>query len=315
MMINIDASCFPRRHLPGKLLLLGLVSLLLASCATRLRLPADMEPERLLPAGALAYVRVNPARLGELVLPLIEPYGMAQSKDLLDRTDSMVLAVMPPGESPEVLAPRPVVYGVVSGNFPTRSIALKLDTDKRWAREAPGWIHREEGFRVALSTRGQVLLGTASLGPILQPPHDRPHPVPDFWNAAWNNDLAAFIPEPLSFLAGSLPVDLSGLPLESLLLSVRRIDTRYDVYLGFEFATERTALVFAPLCRLFLFALTRSLWPAQASGILGSVSWVSQGVTVGASGLVLEASQLTSLLALPFDGLRGPSIGPAGASR
>jgi hypothetical protein len=207
------------------------------------------------------------------------------------------------------------LYAVASGYFPTRSIALKLNLDRHWVREDPGWIHKEEGFRIALTSRGQVILSTTPLEPMLSAGFSRPHPVPEFWHPAWHNDLAVYIPEPVSLLGSSLPVDLSGLPLESMMISIRRIDTQYDVYLGFEFATERTALVFAPLCRLFLFALARGLWPSQASEILASVSWSTQGFMVGASGLRLDASQLASLLALPFGGTAGAPLGLPGSYR
>ena len=255
-------------------LLLCSTLILLASCATRMRIPEDLEPERLLPAGAMAYLRVNPSNVPDLFLPLIESYGIAQTDDLIKRTESMVLAVMASnvftdggsnresgGESE-----RAAVYAVASGKYPTRSIALKLKTDRLWIREAPGWVHKEAGFRLALSSQGQIILGTRSLEPFLPMSHDRPHPVPEFWHTAWYNDLAVFIPDPLSSqgMAHSLPFDLSGMPLESMMVSIRRIDSQYDIYLGFEFDTERTALVFAPLCRLFLYGITRSLWPDQA---------------------------------------------------
>lgn len=324
-MISTFESCLPgksilkngilKKGLLKRALLPCLALLLLASCATRMRIPEDLEPERLLPAGALAYVRVNPAKTEELILPLIEPYGIAQSKDLMMRTESMVIAVMPPGESLGVQTGRPVVFGVVSGNFPTGSIALKLNTDRHWAKETPGWVHKTEGFRVALASRGKIILGTGPLEPMLSTGQERPHPVPEFWSTAWDNDLAVYIPEPLSFLGSSLPVDLGGLPLESMLISIRRIEARYDVFLGFEFATERMALIFAPLCRLFLYALTRTLWPAQATEILAAVAWSTQGFTVKATGLRLEVSQLSSLLALPLgESLKVP-IRTTGGSR
>lgn len=306
-------------------LLLCSTLVLLASCATRMRIPESLDPERLLPAGAMAYVQIKPAKVDQLILPLLEPFGRVQAEDLIKRTDSMVLAIMPfepssRGESEGISgnpSTGPAVYAVASGKFPTRSIAFKLNTDRQWNREEPGWVHKEAGFRLALSSQGQILLGTRSLDTFLPLNLDRPHPVPDFWSTAWDNDLAVYIPDPLSTqgMARSLPFDLGGLPLESMLISIRRMDTQFDVYLGFEFDTERTALVFAPLCRLFLYAMARSLWPTQAPGILAPVTWSTQGVTVGALGLRLEGAQLSSLLALPLGGSPGSPLGLTGGSR
>jgi hypothetical protein len=280
-----------------------------------MRLPEELEPVRLLPEGAAAYLRINPVRIEELLRPIIEANGISQSNDLLQRTDSMVLAVMPftgaAGETPA----RPTVYAVASGRFPTRSIALKLNTDRRWAREESGWVNKEDGLRIALGSRGQIILGTATLERIQSADRDRPHPVPELWSTAWDNDLAVYLPDPLAFLGGSLPLDPGGLPLESMLVSVRRDEGRYDVYMGFEFATERSALVFAPLCRLFLYALVRSLWPDQTADLLASVAWTAQGAAVTATGLFLDTSQLGSLLSLPFGESAGIQGGSTGGSR
>lgn len=311
----------PTSKLLRRSLLLCSALFLLASCATRMRIPEDLEPELLLPSGAMAYLRVKPANAAELFLPLIEPYGIAETEDLMKRTESMVLAVMPfpvssSGNSSGA-SDSPAVYAVASGKFPTRSIALKLNSDRNWIREAPGWAHKEEGFRLALSSQGQIILGTRSLEMFQPMGQDRPHPVPEIWRIAWDNDLAVYIPEPLAAqgMARSLPFDLSGMPLESMMVSIRRIDSQFDVYLGFEFDTERTALVFAPLCRLFLYALTRSLWPVQAPEILAPVSWSTQGLTVGAMGLRLDAPQLQSLLALPLEGTQDARIWLPSGSR
>jgi hypothetical protein len=289
-----------KMNLLKKTLLLCLAPLVLVSCATRLRIPEELEAERLLPEGALAYLRVNPAMAGDLILPIIEPYGISLSSDMLERTESMVLAVMPPAGDAGGLPGRPVVYGVASGKFPTRSIALKLNTDRQWSRQEPGWVHKDAGFHVALASGGRIIAGTAPLAMVTEADQDRPHPVPEFWNIAWYNDLAVYIPDPASLLAGTLPVDISGLPLESMIVSSRRVEDQHDLFLGFEFATERSAVVFAPLCRLFIYALARGLWPLQSTELLAAVSWSTQGSTVEASGLRLDSLQLASLLALPF---------------
>lgn len=312
------ASLFPAEShsgnkLLGKLLLLCLAPLVLASCATRIRVPDDLEPERLLPDGAMAYVRVNPSRTGELIFPLIESYGITQAEDLLQRTESMIIAVMPftsategdPRSATTGKTRRPTIYAVVTGNFPVRSIAFRLELDRHWTREGPGWVHKEEGFRLAFGSQGQLILGTAPLDAIQSAHHDGPHPVPESWSTAWDNDLAVFIPDPLALLDTSLPFDLGGLPLESMLMSIRRVDDLFDVYFGFEFASERSALVFAPLCRLFLYAMARSLWPDQSSALLAPVAWSTQGTRVGATGLRLDSTGLASMMALPFKGTTG----------
>lgn len=313
-------SLLPTKNPPGrnrlkKALLLCLAPLVMASCATRIRIPAELEPERLLPAGAVAYLRINPVMADELIFPYIEPYGITLAADMLERTESVVLAVMPPFGIPGGQASKPVVYGVVSGKFPTRSIALKLNTDRHWAKEGHSWINKEDGFRLALTSRGQILVGTAPLDAITSGGYDKPHPVPEFWSTAWNNDLAMYLPDPFSFLDNKLPVDASGLPLEAMLISTRRMDDQYVLFLGFEFAMERSAVVFTPLCRLFVYALAKSLWPQQASEILSPVTWSTQGSTVEASGLRLDALQLAGLLALPFGETLQARIGQMGGSK
>jgi hypothetical protein len=290
----------PESRLLKKALLLCLVPLILASCATRLRIPEELEAERLLPEGAMAYIRIDPATAGELILPLFESYGISQASDMMERTESMVLAVMPPAGDARGLSGRADVYVVASGKFPARSIALKLNSDRQWTREEPGWVHKETGFHVALTSEGQIIAGTAPLATIAESGYDRLHPVPEFWRTAWYTGLSVYIPDPPSLLADALPVDISGLPLESMFVSASGMDDQYDLFMGFEFATERSAVVFAPLCRLFIYALARGLWPLESTGILAAVRWSTQGSTVEASGLRLDSVQLARLLALPL---------------
>ena len=278
-------------------ILLCLASLVLASCATRMKVPKEMEPERLLPADALAYIRITPNAAEELILPLIDDYGIANAADLIDRINSMVIALMP-GSAP--IPAQAVLYGVAAGKFPRAYITLKLNTDKNWSREGHGWVSQDTGLRLALTSSGQLVVGTASLDTLTSLGYDRKYPIPGVWNSAWHNDLAVFIPDPFLILEASLPLDAESLPLESMVLAAQRQNEAYSLYLGFEFSTDRMAVVFSPLSRLFLFALAKTLWPQEASELLASVVWSTQGPVVEATGLNLTAEQLTSLMSLPL---------------
>jgi hypothetical protein len=338
-----------------------LLIVLLASCATRIPIADGLESEQLLPAGALVYARLEGAMIGQIMSGLAGESVMKQASDLLERTESAVLAIMPddwlPPEVPDartgnksgnpaqpsavtgrplavagqplavaaqpsavavqqpvsqgqqpgaagrqlVMPALPPLYAVARGAYPVAAIAFRLDIDRAWIRDGPGWTHRTSGLRAAFSSDRRLLIGTASLAAITTPTvarRDNTNPIPAIWHEPWRADLALYLPDPLAVLAKGLPFETVELPLVSMLISAQRLDEGLIGFMGFEFATERSALIFAPLCRLFMLALARGIWPNRASVIQAGIEWRREGPIVAAHNMVLHESELDAFLAL-----------------
>lgn len=269
---------------------------LITSCASGPRFADGIEPERALPSGALAYARLDRTVLAELLAAYGGSDAAKAAKPMTDRTDSVVAAIMP--GSPDRAGGLPVLVAVASGRYPSGAAAFKLGSDADWQREGQAWKQKNGELRVSFAGNSTVLLGTRTLDELTAAVIDPgPSPIPDRWRTAWSADVALYLPDPLSALAGSLPITPDSIPLRALTLSATRHDTGYATVLSFEFEDERAALVYAPLCRLFLYAAANSFWPDRARVILGAASWSSGGTLVSVSGLDLDAAELAAFAA------------------
>jgi hypothetical protein len=264
------------------------------SCAGNPALARGAEPERLLPAGALAYAKLDRYALSAFIEALGVEGAAAAAEDLSARTDSLVFALLPaaaplPGALPAILA-------VASGRYPSGAAGLKLSGDKAWEKEGSAWRQREGELRLGFAGHATLLLGTRSLDGMSAAIRDPgPHPIPEQWLAAWSSDIALYLPSPLDSLASGLPFDADAIPLRDLIISARRGEADYDTQFVFSFDDARSAAVYAPLCRLFMYALVNALWPDRARGMNASLRWVTQDALVLASGLSLSASDMAAL--------------------
>lgn len=268
----------------------------LGSCAGNPALARNAEPERLLPGGALAYAKLDKYVLSAFIEALGIEGAAAASEEMSKRTDSLVLALLPvasplPGAYPALLA-------VASGRYPAGAAGLKLSGDKAWVKEGTSWRQREGELRLGFAGNSTLLFGTRSLdGMSAAIRNPGPHPIPEQWLVAWSADLALYLPSPLEILASGLPFDAEAIPLRGLVISARRGDDVYDTQFSFAFDDPRSAAVYAPLCRLFMYALVHGLWPEQARGLNASLRWGNQDSMVIASGMSLGAGDMAALTA------------------
>jgi len=267
----------------------------LASCATPLRVAADIEAERLLPPGAAVLLRLDRA-LSVLVMGSLGGDEAAASVEAVaDRIDEAVLALMPAGAGTD----GPLVYAVATGSWPAGAVSLKLSSDRAWKKEGRGFAQEDGPLRLAFATGGRLFLGTGPLDSMeAAAKAPSPQPVPERWLDSWAADVALFAPDPLSGIGSRLGLEPGAVPMRALVLSaVARADA-YDAAIMFEFGDEESARVFYPICRLLLLGLARGFWPERAAAILGMASWRISGTVVSVSGLALSAGELAAFLSV-----------------
>nr|HPG85236.1 hypothetical protein [Spirochaetales bacterium] len=72
----------------------------------------------------------------------------------------------------------------------------------------------------------------------------------------------------------------------------------YVASLAFEFDDERSAVIFAPICRLFLYVAATALWPERSATVLDAARWNASGRVVRADGIPLDAEDLAAFVTL-----------------
>jgi hypothetical protein len=275
----------------------------LSSCAVNPKLSQGVPLERALPEGALAYLKLDAPLLSAA---LRQNEGLGRDATILAdelerRVDFVVGAFMPKatGESARAAAsPLPDFVALAGGRFPSGAAGFRLGVDRAWKREGANWRQADGEIRIGFSGSSVALLGTRPLAETAARLRDPgPHPIPDAWLAAWSVDAALYIPNPAAALGASLPIDASALPLEGFMVSARASPERlYITNLSFGFADERSAVVFAPLARLFALGLVRAAWPERAGELYTGLRWERQGRVLVAAGLVLSAEELASIV-------------------
>ena len=264
--------------------------MLLASCATVVRAPAGIEPERFLPADALVYARLDQPTLVAAMarLPAAEAKSAAT---IAERTDGMTVAfVKQPGTA------RGGLVAVAEGRYPAGAASLKLASDPLWRRNGAVWERKDGSLNLAFTDGGRVFLGTAPLdGLIAAAAVPNPDPIPPRWADEWSASIAVFMPNPMALMRSRLPLGDSDVPLLAMMLSARPVTgSTYTASLSFEFQSERMATVFSPLCRLFLYAAATALWPERSATVLDEAVWSTAGSTVTARNLPLDADSIAA---------------------
>lgn len=272
-------------------------ALVLASCATVVQAPPGMDPERFLPAGALAYARLDqPTLVAALArLPAAEAKSAAS---VAERTNSMTVAfVKQPGST------RGGLVAVAEGRYPAGATSLKLASDPLWRKNGPVWERKDGSLNLAFADGGRVFLGTASIDGLLAAAvAPNPDPIPARWADEWSASIAVFLPDPMSLLRSRLPLGDSDVPMLAMMLSARpAAASNYTASLSFEFQTERTATIFSPLCRLFLYAAATALWPERSATVLDEAVWSTSGNMVTARNIPLDADSIAVFATMAAD--------------
>jgi len=267
-----------------------ITSLMVASCATVVRVPAGIEPERFLPADALAYARLDQPTLAAALARL--PSAEAKSAaTIAERTDSKTVAFV---EQPGTI--RGGLVAVAEGRYPSGAASLKLASDPLWRKNGAVWERKDGSLNLAFADGGRVFLGTAPLdGLLAAAAAPNPDPIPARWADEWSASIAVYLPNPMALLRSRLPLGDSDVPMLAMMLSARpATGSDYTASLSFEFQSERAATIFSPLCRLFLYAAATALWPERSATVLDAAVWSITGATVTARNIPLDADSIAA---------------------
>lgn len=277
--------------------LAAVVASAVSSCASTVKAPPGVEPERLLPPGAVAYARLDGPTLAAVLerAPGSTEADKKAAAAIAARTDALTLAVVRNGSSLGLV-------GVAEGSYPRGAAALGLSADRSWKRAGPVWERGDGSLRLAFASDGRAFVGTAPLDQLLAAAKaPNAFPIPERWAAAWSESVSVYLPDPAALLSEKVPLGDAEVPLTGMLLSARPAkDGSYEAILAFEFGTTRAATVFSPLCRIFLYAAAHSLWPERAATVLDSARWAVSGTAVTAAGLPLDAASLGAFAAVGF---------------
>lgn len=281
------------------LALTAALAITLSGCATLVQAPPDVEAERLLPQGALAYARLDRAILGAVLSDGIAGIKASDAKtvrSLVDKTELLTLAIVrSPGSKTDSL------LAVAEGSYPQGSASFALSTNPEWRRSGAIWERKDGALRLAFVTGGRALMGTGPIDSMVEAaakPH--PHPIPARWSEAWSSPVAIYVPNPTALIAARIPLGEGGIPMLALVVSARPIrggadDGMYATTMQFQFDTDRAALVFSPICRIFLFAAANALWPESAATTIDDAVWRTNGSVVSASGITLAPASIAAL--------------------
>ncbi|GAB1455175.1 hypothetical protein MASR2M48_04820 [Spirochaetota bacterium] len=125
---------------------------LAGSCVTIAPVTKGLESERLLPADALAYARLDKATLAA-AMAMLPGTDAKNAGTLANRTHSMTAAfVRIPGSSKTGL------LAVAIGKYPAGAASLGLSSDKTWSREGAVWERKDGTLRLAFADGGRVFL-------------------------------------------------------------------------------------------------------------------------------------------------------------
>ncbi|HPE89130.1 MAG TPA: hypothetical protein PLH55_06425 [Spirochaetales bacterium] len=274
------------------------VALFAGSCASVVRAPDDVEPERLLPAGATAYARLDGAALSAALaaMPGVDAKGASA---IAERTDSMTLALVAAEDGTAG------IVAVAEGRYPAGAASMRLSSDPSWRKDGPAWSTRDGGLHLAFASSGRAFVGTVPLDAVIAAAVEpNPMPVPARWSDDWAAPIAVYLPRPMDALRARLPLGDGAVPMGAIMLSARLASGQaaelggYSASLAFEFDDERSAVVFAPICRLFLYVAANALWPERSATVLDSALWSSAGRIVRADGIPLDADAIAAFVTL-----------------
>lgn len=267
----------------------------LSSCATLARAPDAVEAVRLLPPDALAYARLDRATV-RAVLGRLPGEARAASEELTDRTEAMTVALVY-----DEARRKTSLLAVAEGRYPAGAVTLRLAGDKAWRQDGAILSRVDGSVHLAFAEGGRAFAGTTPLDSLLAAAASPgPSPIPERWRDAWDEPVVVFLPEPVSFIAQRLPLGDGAVPMKALLLWARpAAGGGYEATMAFEFDRDRSATIYGPLCRVFLYAAASYLWPERSATVLDAARWSTEGTVVTVSGLPLDAEGIVAFLGVP----------------
>lgn len=262
---------------------------LAASCASLANIPKDLSSLELLPKKAFAYAKLDADSFRDLAINLDKRAAPAIT-ELAKRSQLVYLAF-----TKNAYSKKPDFFAVAEGNYPARAASMMLKNDKAWKKEGTQFALKNGGIYLAFAGYSRIIFSSQPINPALEAIYSRPdYAVPEysFYKETLEHTalpIAIYLPEPLSFFTDYVPVLESGVPLKSLLLTADNgAKDFYLAKLDFEFDSARSSRIYAPLCRVFLYAAANMLWPERAATVLDAALWSTDGSHVMAANLPLD---------------------------
>jgi len=214
---------------------------------------------------------------------------------MVGRTDSVTAAFM----RPKATGGASGLVAVAEGRYPSGAASLRLSSDPSWRKRGKVWEYGSGSLNLAFSDGGRAFFGTIPLEGVLAAARaPNKDPIPARWAEAWTAAVAFYLPDPMAMLSGRIPMGDGAVPIVAMVMTARPSAEGYDATLYFEFGTERAALVFSPLCRVFLYAVAHSMWPERAATVTDRAIWKTEGSVVQASDIPLDAAAMAAFISL-----------------
>ena len=284
---------------------LAAAALSLSACATRIPYSKPLDAAASLPADGVIYIRLGRPLLEDAARAFLDPADLKAVRPLLAKTEkaTAVVTLPVPGTAAGSLG---MMYAIAEGAYPARSASFRLRLSRDWRREGRTLVRGTGELRLAFAGRNILAAGTGDLEPLL----DRlsspgPRPVPEDLEPLWEADGALWIARPAALAGGLLGVAAPALPARGLLLSLTAKEGGYAGTWVFDFENERSARIYAPLCRLVHLAFIRAVFGSDIKGAneaLDRTAWTAAGGRVLASGFEIRGSDLLVSIAGAFTG-------------
>ena len=270
---------------------LGL-ALLLAGCATPLKIAASADPLSILQGGSLVYARLSGAatlKFARSALPAAQAKALSP---LLDRTRVLALGLGSP-EGKGALDP-PSFQACLIGDFPFRAAALSLGSKPGWKREKNSFFNASLGLRAAIPGPNLVLASSGPLEPLFAAAKaPGVSPIPHELEGLSSAQLLFWLPEPFSGLGASLLGVAMPVPARGLLVAATPEGQGYEATVVFVMEDSRSAKIYRPILKLAWLGLARYLFADAAQGdSVPAASFALEGNTLRATGLKISAAQM-----------------------
>jgi len=257
----------------------------------------------LFPDGAAAYLRLEGALLSKSIRAMLSPEDIESLRAFLDRTDRVTAAVFLPnrgdgfeGASSGLAVPNVTIYGLAEGSYPAGAATFRLRVSPEWRKEGKTLVNRGGELRLAFAGRDLLAVGNGDLDPLLTRLSDPgPHPVPEDLRPLWEAEGALWLSRPVTVLQALMGSRAPAVPARAALLSLSPESGAYKGTWVFEFADERSARVYGPLCRLAHYAWIRAAYGSDVEGAddaLSRTRWRTDGNRVYGSGFSVRGEDV-----------------------
>lgn len=291
----------------GLIPLLGLLALL-ASCVSAPRAPGKLDPLTCLDSSALAFARLDGKAALELAPTLLPPEESRSLAPLLERSQTIGLALIPgarPGADKGFEA-------VFTGSYPRVSANFALGSKKDWKRVGKTWRNEALGLSVALPSKNLVLVANSGIEALL----DRAaaplsSPLPPRLAGFADQEFLLWVPEPFDRLGSVLLGEKLILPVRGILITAAPAGSRlnegkdeagsagseessYELIAAFLMENADAARIYRPALKVAWQLFVRGLLPGE-TGLLRA-GFTQDGELIVAGGMRVSGASLATVL-------------------